>query len=66
MATIPPVDTPTLISRARAALRLRCSTRTVDRYVERGLLIKHYDPVQRRAAIELAGVVAIERGRMPR
>lgn len=64
MTTTPRRGGPTYISRARAALRLGCSTRTIDRYCERGLLTKHYDPVQRRAGIVLAEVEAIERDRI--
>jgi hypothetical protein len=48
-----------LISKARAAERLHCSLRTIDRYIERGLLVAHRDPGNGRIGIELPGVDAL-------
>lgn len=51
---------PTLISRTSAAERLGVSMRTIDRYIERGLLVRHHDAAGYRVGVELAGVEAIE------
>lgn len=51
---------PTLISRTDAAERLGVSLRTIDRYIERGLLVRHHDAAGYRVGVELAGVEAIE------
>ena len=47
---------PALISKAGAARRLDCSLRTIDRYIERALLVAHRDPGSGRVGIELPGV----------
>jgi predicted site-specific integrase-resolvase len=57
---------PAVISRTSAAERLGVSLRTIDRYIERGLLVRHRDAVGRRSGVELAGVARIEAARIPR
>lgn len=52
------------ISRAAAARRLDVAERTIDRYVERGLLVAHRDRISRRVGIEVAGLDAIEAQRV--
>lgn len=64
--TIPTVrgtDT-TLISMAGAAARLDCTTRTIYRYLDRGLLVAHRDPGSGRVGIELSGVEALAARRL--
>lgn len=55
---------PILISKGRAAEALDCSLRTIDRYVERGLLVAHRDPGNSRVGIELFGVQALAAQRL--
>ena len=49
-----------MISRTSAAERLGVHPRTIDRYVDRGLLVRHRDAAGYRSGVELAGVEAIE------
>jgi hypothetical protein len=60
----PPSERPRLISRSAAARRLDVDPRSIDRYVERGLLVAHRDPVRRRTGIEVAGIERIEAQRV--
>ena len=53
-----------LLGRTAAAHRLGVSERTIDRYVERGLLVRRKDPVGGRSGIEVTSIEAIERGRV--
>ena len=55
---------PALISKGRAAELLDCSTRTIDRYIERALLRAHRDPGSGRVGIELPGVAALAAQRL--
>ena len=55
---------PALISKGRAAELLDCSTRTIDRYLDRGLLVAHRDPGSGRVGIELPGVQALAARRL--
>lgn len=54
----------TLISMASAAARLDCTTRTIYRYLDRGLLVAHRDPGSGRVGIELPGVEALAAQRL--
>ena len=51
---------PTVISSPAAAERLGVSRRTIERYIDRGLLVRHRDAAGYRVGVELAGVEAIE------
>lgn len=63
--TVPrPVRTGRLISRSAAARRLGVSPRSIDRYVERGLLVRTTDHIRRRVGINVAGIEAIEAARV--
>ena len=66
MTTETPVSTlPELVTKRRAALLLGCTVRTVDRWIDRGLLIKYTDPNGRNVAVEAAGVRALAARRVP-
>ena len=55
-----------MISIRAAAERLGVSRRTIERYVERGLLVRHRDAAGYRVGVELAGVERIAAARIPR
>lgn len=59
------VARPPVIARTLAAQRLGVSLRTIDRYIGRGLLVRHTDAAGYRVGVELAGVEAIEAARIP-
>jgi len=54
----------TLISMTRAAELLDCHTRTIYRYLDRGLLVAHRDPGSGRVGIELPGVEVLAAQRL--
>jgi predicted site-specific integrase-resolvase len=63
MTTAPAGPDP-LLTRQRAADRLGVDPRTIDRYIERGLLVAHREIGTRRVGIEPAGVEMIRASRL--
>ena len=55
---------PTLISIAAAGVRLGVSRRSIVRYLDRGLLVAHRDPLSGRVGIELPGVETLAAQRL--
>ena len=60
---VPPVQRPPTLSRVAAAVRLGVHPKTIDRWVRRGLLVRHRDR-HGHSAVEIAGIEAIERDRI--
>ena len=56
-------DRPPTLSRVAAAVRLGVHPKTIDRWVRRGLLVRHRDR-HGHSGVEIAGIEAIERDRI--